>query len=559
MIEVGTLIDEKYRILTVIGYGGMSTVYLAMNERANKQWAIKEIRTDRDINAVRKSILNEVEILKKLNHPYLPSIIDVIDYEDSILIVMDYVQGNTLLQLLREYGRFSVEQVVNWCCQLCDVLGYLHSREPAVIYRDVKPGNIMLRPDGTIALIDFGIAREYKSENTEDTICLGTMGYAAPEQFGGNGQTDARTDIYCLGMTAWHLLTGISPNEAECNIAEICNIREDVSDGLASVILKCTQRNPRMRYSDCKELLYDLKNYKKLDESYRRKQTNNLIVWNLCTLVTLVLFVGAIVCSYRYRYLSQREYEDAIIDAGNQLSSMDSVELYKKAIVINPSDSEAYLQLVDDLLIDDDILSYEEDEMLRTLLITDVSGMTCEEHLKKNGSGYADFAYKLGVAYFYCYEDSGNRKLAAKWLKIAAESSIQSQKQYRASILYNLCRYSEVGISNKAGDSILNYSELWNDLCNLCSGDIATEDNITTELIVYRDTLNRIIVHADAFQKANVSQQEIDSLIDSIESKIILDIAPYSSNEDARITELYNQCIDNVGLARDASKNAFKE
>ena len=163
MLEIGSLIDNKYKILNKIGQGGMSTVYLAMNERANKQWAIKEIRKDAMANSdiTLQSLKNEIEMLRNLSHPNLPSIIDIIDYDDSLLIVMDYVEGNTLSKAVNEYGPQPQEYVIEWAKQLCNVLGYLHSQNPPIIYRDLKPGNIMLKPDGTIVLIDFGTARQY--------------------------------------------------------------------------------------------------------------------------------------------------------------------------------------------------------------------------------------------------------------------------------------------------------------------------------------------------------------------------------------------------------------
>ena len=125
----------------------------------------------------------EIAMLRKLNHPGLPSIIDIIDQGDNFLIVMDYIEGNTLEKILRESGAQPQEKVVNWAIQLCDVLEYLHSRKPAIVYRDMKPSNIMLRSDGSVVLIDFGTAREFKETNVSDTTCLGTQGYAAPEQF----------------------------------------------------------------------------------------------------------------------------------------------------------------------------------------------------------------------------------------------------------------------------------------------------------------------------------------------------------------------------------------
>ncbi len=158
MLEIGSLVDGKYKILSEIGHGGMSVVYMAINEKANKTWAIKEVRKEgvNDFKSVKQGLIVETEMLKKLHHRFLPSIIDVIDMDDSFIIVMDYIEGNSLHHRLKEYGAQPQESVIQWSMELCDVLGYLHSRTPAIIYRDMKPANVMLKPDGHITLIDFG-------------------------------------------------------------------------------------------------------------------------------------------------------------------------------------------------------------------------------------------------------------------------------------------------------------------------------------------------------------------------------------------------------------------
>ena len=274
MLEIGSIVDGKYKILNKIGQGGMSIVYLAMNERANKQWAIKEVRKDgvKDFEVVKQGLIVEIDMLKRLSHPNLPSIIDVIDQKDNFLIVMDYIQGNSLKDRLDEFGAQPQELVIEWAKQLSDVLGYLHTRKPAIIYRDMKPSNIMLKPDGKLTLIDFGTAREYKEKNLADTTCLGTIGYAAPEQFGGKGQTDGRTDIYCLGATLYHLVTGMNPSEPPYEIKPIREINPSLSSGLEKIILKCTQRNPEDRYQNCAELTYALEHYDEIDDIYRNRQ-----------------------------------------------------------------------------------------------------------------------------------------------------------------------------------------------------------------------------------------------------------------------------------------------
>lgn len=281
MAERGTIIEGKYEVLKLIGKGGMSKVYLAMDKNLNKQWAIKEIERkayDKNNEVVVASAMAEANMMKKLDYPSLPRIVDIIEKENVIYVVMDYIEGETLSSVLSKEGAQPQEVVIEWAKELCRVLDYLHTQNPPIIYRDMKPANIMLQPNGNIKLIDFGIAREYKEQNLADTVSLGTKGYAAPEQFGGKGQTDARTDVYCLGVTLYHLLTGQNPCEPPYEIYPIRYWNPQLSSGLEAIIQKCTQLNPEDRYQSCAEMLYALDHYDEMDEGYRRKQKRKLNV-----------------------------------------------------------------------------------------------------------------------------------------------------------------------------------------------------------------------------------------------------------------------------------------
>jgi eukaryotic-like serine/threonine-protein kinase len=278
MAEVGNIIEGKYEILKKIGKGGMSEVYLAMDMHLNKQWAVKEINKytkDKDSEIVVHSLIAEANLMKKLDHPSLPRIVDIIDKGDTLYVIMDYIEGEPLSKVLNAYGAQSQDDAIYWAKEICQVLDYLHTRDPVIVYRDMKPGNVMLKPDGKIKLIDFGIAREYKKENMADTVCLGTKGYAAPEQFGGKGQTDPRTDIYCLGVTLYHLVTGQNPAEFPYELFPIRHWKPFLSSGLEKVIQKCTQLNPRKRYQSCAEMLYALDHFEEIDDVYRLKQKKN--------------------------------------------------------------------------------------------------------------------------------------------------------------------------------------------------------------------------------------------------------------------------------------------
>lgn len=422
MLQVGSLIDGKYRILSKVGQGGMSVVYLAINEKANKNWAVKEVRKDgiKDFEIVKQGLVAETDILKKLKHPNLPSIVDVIDSDDSFIIIMDYIEGNSLNKALEEYGAQPQEYVIDWAKQLTDVLGYLHTRNPAIIYRDMKPSNVMLKPDGNVTLIDFGTAREFKEKNLADTVCLGTIGYAAPEQFGGMGQTDARTDIYCLGATLYHLVTGMNPCEPPYEIKPIRQINPALSEGLERIILKCTQRNPNDRYQSAAELMYALEHYEEYDHIYRQKQKRKLGTF-IATAALSIIMAGVAIWGNTQAVKKNSENYDIILNEANE------VQDYFDAILTEPGRVDAYLEL-NDFMTSDYALSKEEGQQINRLLIgldkTNRTGFTdtiavLDELKAADPAAYDEVCFDFGWTFLSYYEISNDRdrfNAAAKWL-----------------------------------------------------------------------------------------------------------------------------------------------
>ena len=218
-LNSGTLLVGRYRILARIGEGGFGTVYKARDQRKHgKLVAIKEINMAK-LSAQEKieatdTFNREISLLSWLSHKNLPRISDQFSDPEHWDIVMEYIEGQTLEDLLARSpkGRLSVGQTARIGVALCDVLSHLHNQSPSIIFRDVKPGNIMLTFWDRLYLIDFGIARRYRPGQVRDTGLLGSPGYAAPEQY-GRMQTTAQTDIYGLGATLQTLLTGKEPLE----------------------------------------------------------------------------------------------------------------------------------------------------------------------------------------------------------------------------------------------------------------------------------------------------------------------------------------------------------
>lgn len=563
MLQIGSLVDGKYKILSIIGQGGMSTVYLAINERANKPWAIKEVRKNGVSNyeVVKQSLVMETDMLKQLSHPNLPSIVDVIDTDECFLIVMDYIEGNTLLRAIEEYGAQPQDKVIGWAKELCDVLSYLHTRKSPIIYRDLKPANIMLKPDGTITLIDFGTARTYKKDRIEDTTCLGTRGYAAPEQFGGRGQTDERTDIYNLGATLYHLVTGHNPGEPPYEMYPIRQWNPTLSAGLEQIILKCTQLNPADRYQSSAQVMYDLEHYSELDKDYRKRAGLRVAMFGITTVITLSCAGAAAFLLLSSNKLQKDSYVSYIEEARSHPNVTGQIDNYEEAIALDPMNGTAYLELLNQVYLLDDNFTPEEDEQLRKLLITQYDNKrTYEQMLATDEKAYDEFAYRLGLAYFYCYDVEGNKPMSTKWLDIAAKSkTLDEVKVTRAQRLGMIASYySRLGKTSKTGDEVISYSQYWNDLVEITQGDIALEDNTTTALMVYKEMVSQISKHSEEFQKAGVTYEEIVAQLDNIKTRLDTDIITTPEDEE-RIKPLKDNLYLNLELAYKAVDGAYKE
>lgn len=259
MLQTGMLVNGRYEVTGLIGKGGMSQVFRARDRITNADLAIKEALHDpsKDAQTAELGLSVEGNLLKRLSDPHLPRIYEVIENGDDIMIIMDYVEGQSLDKVLRQYGAIPAEKVIEWGIQICDVFHYLHTQNPPIIYRDMKPANVILRPDGNIMMIDFGTARRWKvdASRTSDTMLIGTEGFAAPEQFGGRGQSDARTDIFCLGATMFNLVTNHSPYMKPFGITPLGDWDPALKDcALDRIIQKCTANDPYQRFQTAMEL-----------------------------------------------------------------------------------------------------------------------------------------------------------------------------------------------------------------------------------------------------------------------------------------------------------------
>ena len=564
MLEIGSIIDGKYKILNKIGQGRMSVVYLAMQKRANKQWAIKEVRKDgvKDYDVVRQGLIAETDILKRLNHPHLPSIIDVIDRDDTFLIVMDYIEGKSLDHWLKKDGAQPQEKVVEWAKQICDVLGYLHSRKPPIIYRDLKPANVMLKPDGQIMIIDFGTAREFKETSIEDTSCLGTQGYAAPEQYGGHGQTDARTDIYTLGATMYHLLTGHNPSLPPYEMYPIRRWNPALSSGLEKIVLKCTQRNPNDRYQNCAELMYALEHYGELDSAYRRKQSIKWKSFVASCALTVVSLAGSIGFKVAESKTIKNSYDGYISEATKVTTQEERADYYEKAIKIDPEREEGYLELLDLFVYgaDKNERDFNRDETAEMTAILGYKGTgnrTNESYFERNKEGYDEFAFRMGVYYFYYYEGGGSagKSMAQPWFEKAQKgTTLDADKLQLAERFAKISGYyASLDSSDETGyGSSASYGDYWTDLTNLTDGDISKVVNTKTAVAIYEELIARINENAVDFKRAGVTKDQMMDKLSNTKTRLEM-----LQNEISQSDETWDEVLDSISAAEHQVSVAF--
>jgi serine/threonine-protein kinase len=250
-----TVLQDRYVIMQKLGQGGMGAVYRAGDRRLSTvTWAVKEMSQSAisgplERQQARDAFRHEAEMLAALNHPNLPRVTDHFEQDGKAYLVMEYVPGETLLSFLMREGLPQHQaRVFEWARQLCDALDYLHTQSPPIIFRDLKPGNIMLTPNSQVKLIDFGIARLFKPGQAKDTQAFGTIGYSAPEQY-GKGQTDARSDVYSLGVLLHQLLTGYDPTETPFRLPPAGQINPKLPQQLSDAIAAATNSDPARRFA----------------------------------------------------------------------------------------------------------------------------------------------------------------------------------------------------------------------------------------------------------------------------------------------------------------------
>lgn len=478
MLTEGQIIDGKYRVLKKIAEGGMSTVYLVRHQMLGEYRAIKEIcRKDCVFyESYRQNLLREIHILKSLDHPNLPKIMDVIVAKESLFIVMEYIQGSTLKELLKKNGPFEAKQVIEWGKQICAVLQYLHTRTPPIIYRDLKPSNLMLKADGRIIFIDFGTAKEYRARgNHTEVLSFGTLGYAAPEQYERNGKTDERTDIFCFGVTMYCLMTGKKPASM---VSDLYWIKEEEFRGFLSmkrILSKCTRKNPWDRYQSCVELQkaleYCEKEINQRENKEKRKVAVGIFIGG--AVLTGMLLCGGI---YGKKYFLKQSALEYVRQAEKTLDENYRRSSYEIALKMVPEAGEIYESL-DRTYVKMNHFTMENAADLMSILEgagKKIGKPVLEILRRKNSDAYCEFCYNVGIGYFYYMDSVEGKKEALDWFRDvchAKSKNFSSEKKERAFLYWKIAEYYRTFVTageDKSGEKKMGgYADFFRILCQL--------------------------------------------------------------------------------------------
>lgn len=538
MLNPGFILDGKYEIVSVLGQGGMSVVYLAIHQRLGKKWAVKEISREycENYEVISKQLIIEAELLKKLNHPSLPQIIDIIEKRDVVWLVMDFIEGKTLKQLLNQRKRIEEKVVLSWGKQLCEVLSYLHSRTPPIIYRDLKPDNIMLKENGRLVLIDFGTAREYCYEkNGQDIAYLGTRGYAAPEQYGNMGQTDARTDIYCLGVTLYSLLTGYSLEKPPYRVCSEKYWGENISDKIKEVILRCIQLKPEKRYQNCKELSHALSqvDYEKYDIG--RKEKGKVKCLFVLVLLLFLSGVFSLSCKWAVHFYKEKAVHIYIETAERSVDKKVAEQYYKQAIFLIPDEMILYQSLIK-YFIHPNYFQMEDASILTSIIMTPCGEKSAIDILRQyKKKEYMEFCYDIGIGYFYDMGGITGKCAAEKWFrdvidishKNIREKNFDMDKQRRAAIYANIAGYYNTFLINgldKSGErkekDFLDFYKQLKALNQFETTKKSSESDISAAYLISREISIEITNYADEFlADKRISKDMLEEQLKKIEAR----------------------------------------
>ncbi len=540
MLTAGSVLENRYRIEKVISQGRAGTVYEAFQIRTGRRLAVKEIAG----NSLGEGSEKSLQLLRNLKHPGLPMILDVLKAEDCIFLVMEYIEGKTLRQEMeerkKESRRFSPEEVLQTGQGICEILLYLHSRPEALLYRDLKPSNIMLKQEGGIALIDLGTVCSSDLAGRGEEEAVGTPGYAAPEQYRRKYAQGPAEDVYSLGAILHQLITGINPAENPFSFSKITKAVPELRKtcrgrqkkrllGLEKIISLCLKFRPSDRYRNTEELLRDLQHPEEC--VFPGNARESLLA--AASGILLVLGVFCFLLSFHSGRLTEvlrLEGKEYCLMKARRGSEENPEEWIRSALQFSPGSGECFSVLLDRMLADG-VFTGEEQVRIRSLLDEKAEGeeQDHESLLRRDPEACFRFDIRMGTACLYAAEGIPDYTAAQAYLEEALlageewmpeEEEEQQEKEQlvrRTEILLEitLCRWQILsgGFPEEEPASLLQY---WRALTALLEEDVSAGGQLTAEIGLWREILGLLTDWPAELKAAGVEWEEQEAAAERI-------------------------------------------
>ena len=496
-LKVGDIVEGSWEVIKQIGQGGSATVYLVRDIELNRLLALKEVpvRGTKEGERQARAVIAEVNLLKSLSHPSIPRIIKMTKDDHSLLIVMDYIEGYSLRDLIAKTSYIDEKSIVRWGLALCDT---------------------------HLFLMDFGISREIGPDfDYSKEPKLGTKGYAAPEMRTKEAWFDERSDIYALGRTLYFLATRNSPSVEVLQdgrrlpILPIRQYDASRSVGLEKIIEKATAFKPQDRYQSVEEMIYDLKNINKMSEGYIKKiKKRATTIYTLFG--TLVLGLALLGTGVLYSQMSTTDSYNQALATGKTSQDIDSL---LKASKILPNEVEPYSELVKIYRSSGHFTSEDEFQLLGALQsnIPSLKG--------KEGAG--DLLYQVGQLYWFYYPQNGQTK-SVPWFEQAKEFGVSDKNQHLLSIYLELGTFKKGILSSITDNSDSGmYKKYWSALSELES-EMGSDPQL--QLTYLQSVFDVIDSYSGGLKSDGLTLEDLTSVFD----KAVASVSTYTGKTDAQ-------------------------
>lgn len=538
----------SYRILRRIGSGGSGTVFLTQHLPTGQLRAAKAYR-----NAEDGSRMRELAMLRRLHHPGLPQIFDIIEAEKQTWLIMEYISGRDLGKTGSE--NLNAMQFFDIAVELADVLMYLHTRHPPVLHLDIKPSNLMIRSSGKLVLLDFGAAVSMEKDG-EKSLCIGTPGFAAPEQKKRGETVDLRTDIYGYGATLYWLLYGKMP---EALRAENNKWADHGHRGvplwkkrMTRVIGACIRQKKKERIADSRKLY-------RMVYRERARYVGTAARRGRAAAVIFLMFAGLFavqrICSEwvpgewttekssKMDKKSEDRYE-MLLETADSMGFDQAVGCYREAAMIRPV-RYTWCEHLLERILEDYQFSLQEESSLRELLFTEFPGEggTAAERMRSNPELYGYFSYRLGIGYWYFYEGSGGKRAAASWFARAVslwDQEISETEEARhvleqekggsddlpdwlpsAVIHAKISSYYEkIGRLNENAEESVRFSSYWSDLKELWELETFQQEPSGIRFQVAEELLSGMVLHMSELREDGISSESAGGLLEKLKTYV---------------------------------------